>query len=81
MAYTSQSAPSSYNQSPPADDGTQTAANQVFWATIKTKLGDPLKTFIENVNSAVSSAFSAIDKGTTAGDLLYHTGAAYARLG
>lgn len=42
---------SGYNSSPPADDGTQTAANQVKWSTIKTKLPDPLKTAIEAINS------------------------------
>lgn len=44
---------SGYNASPPSDDGSQTAANQVKWSTIKTKLPDPLKTAIEAVNSAL----------------------------
>ncbi len=35
---------SGYNATPPADDGSQTAANVVSWATIKTKLNDPVKT-------------------------------------
>jgi hypothetical protein len=44
---------SGYNASPPADDGSQVAANQVKWSTIKTKLPDPLKTAIEAVNSGL----------------------------
>ena len=55
--YTSQSS-SGYNASPPADDGSVVASNQVLWATIKTKLADVLKTFAEAINSAVLSAFS-----------------------
>lgn len=42
---------SGYNSSPPADDGTQVASNQVKWSTIKTKLPDPLKTALESVNT------------------------------
>ena len=58
--YTPQNSPSSYNQSPPADDGTVSVSNQVLWATIKTKLADPLKVFIEDVNTALVSAFSKV---------------------
>lgn len=52
---------SSYNSSPPADDGSTTAANKVTWATIKTKLGDPLNSWATALNSAVLNAldFSA----------------------
>lgn len=42
-----------YNASPPADDGSQTAANQVKWSTIKTKLDDPLNTAIAAINSSL----------------------------
>ena len=42
-----------YNSAPPADDGSQVAANQVKWSTIKTKLPDPLKTAIESINSSL----------------------------
>ncbi len=31
---------SGYNANPPADDGSATAANTIYWATIKTKLAD-----------------------------------------
>ena len=44
---------SGYNSSPPSDDASQTAANQVKWSTIKTKLPDPLKTAIESINSSL----------------------------
>ncbi len=50
--YSTQST-SNYNQSPPADDGSQTAANQITWAKIKTKLADVLKTFAEAINTAI----------------------------
>lgn len=42
-----------YNASPPADDGTQVASNQVTWAKHKGKIGDPLKTAIEAINTAL----------------------------
>jgi hypothetical protein len=55
--YTSQSA-SGYNSSPPADTGVQTEANKVKYSTIKTKLADVLKTFIEDVNTALVNYFN-----------------------
>lgn len=57
--YTSQSI-SGYNSSPPPDDGSQTAANKVEWAKHKEKIGDPLKTLVEAVNSQCSSAFNTV---------------------
>lgn len=36
-----------YNDSPPADDGTKTAANKVTYASITTNLTDPIKDFVE----------------------------------
>lgn len=50
MSYSSQSL-SGYNTSPPSDDGTASASNQVAWDTVKTKLSDPLKTQAEAINS------------------------------
>lgn len=47
-----------YNSNPPSDDGAQTANNQVRWATQKTKLGDPLKSAIEDINTNVYAAFA-----------------------
>lgn len=65
---------SGYNANPPPDDGSQTAANQVFWSTIKSKLGDPLDTFAAAISAALTTAldFSVTQKSanytTVAGD-------------
>lgn len=60
--YTSVSV-SNYNANPPADDGSQTEANRVKWATIKTKLTDPPKTAIESINTNVAAAFGKVVGG------------------
>ena len=52
---------SGYNANPPSDDGTQASQNEVEWAKHKTKLGDPLKTAIEAIDTNVSTAFAAAD--------------------
>lgn len=68
-----------YNANPPPDDGTQVSTNQITWAGIKTKLGDPLNTFASSVDSNISSAFgktldgasvvsTAVDYAATAAD-------------
>ena len=57
--YTSQTI-SGYNASPPADDGSQVASNQVTWAKHKTKLGDPVKNLSESINTEVLSAFGKL---------------------
>lgn len=49
---------SSYNASAPADDGTAVVANQITWAGIKTKLGDPIKTAVDSIDQSVSNAFA-----------------------
>ena len=46
-----------YNASPPPDDGTQVAANLLEWQKHLDKIGAPLKTAIEAINTNVSSAF------------------------
>lgn len=58
--YSSQSI-SGYNSSPPADDGSQTSANQLSWSKHKTKLADPIKTLAEAINTAVNTAFATVD--------------------
>jgi hypothetical protein len=64
----------SYNSSPPADDGSTAEANKVKWATIKTKLNDPVKTALESINTKLVEALdtSAVSKTanytTVAGD-------------
>jgi len=52
----SQPSISGYNASPPADDGTETTANQLTWAKHKTKLADPIKAFAEAIDAAASAA-------------------------
>ncbi len=49
---------SGYNASPPDDDGSQVASNQVEWDKHKTKLGDPVKTLAESINTNVLAAFA-----------------------
>lgn len=48
--YTTESI-SGYNSAPPADDGTETEANKVKWATHKDKLSDPIKTQVANIDT------------------------------
>lgn len=55
--YANQSA-NGYSSSPPPDDGSVTAANKVTYAKIKGQLGDPLKTYIDAVNSALRTALN-----------------------
>ena len=57
--YSSQ-AISGYNATPPSDDGSQTAANTVKWATHKDKLADPIKTLAEAINTQTTTAFGKI---------------------
>lgn len=59
MVYTPVSI-SGYNTSPPSDDGSQTASNEIKWSTIKKKLPDPLKTAIESIDTNVAAAFGKI---------------------
>lgn len=65
---------SGYNATPPSDDGSQTEANKVKWATIKSQLTDTLKTFAEAIDSALQTAFNygpntqATDYTVVAGD-------------
>jgi len=55
--YTTQTI-SNYNNSPPADDGSAVASNQLSWDKHKTKLADPVKTLAENINSQALAAFA-----------------------
>lgn len=65
---------SGYNSSPPPDDGSPIPSNEITWATIKTKLPDPLKTFIETINTKLVTHFdesvldTAIARTTVAAD-------------
>jgi hypothetical protein len=54
--YTSQAA-AGYNASPPPDDGSQGANNQITWGTtIKAKLADPIKALADAINSQLTTA-------------------------
>lgn len=58
----------SYNASPPPDDGTQAASNLVTWAGIKTKIGDPLKTQIAAVDTALVAALNTSCRAISSND-------------
>lgn len=49
-----------YNTSPPADDGSQVAANLAKYATIKDKLADPVKTYVDDLVAAVAAAVDTL---------------------
>lgn len=49
---------SGYNSSPPSDDGSTTAANQVKWSTIKAKLSDPLNTYAQAIDTRISAVLT-----------------------
>lgn len=51
---------SGYNSSPPSDDGSEVASNQLTWAKHKTKLGDPLKIAIEAIDTNTAAAFNSV---------------------
>lgn len=51
---------SGYNASPPPDDGSQTAANLVQWSKHKTKIGDPIKTGVEAVNTQLLAGLNVL---------------------
>lgn len=56
---------SGYNANPPADDGSATEANRLYWATVKNKLGDPVKTAYDQQSANLVTAFGKIDAGVT----------------
>jgi hypothetical protein len=53
--YTTQST-IGYNASPPTDAGAQAAENLITWSGIKQKLTDPIKTDVDNINTALVAA-------------------------
>lgn len=71
--YTTQTQ-SGYNASPPPDDGSTGSNNLMTWANTKTKIGDPLLTLAQNINSALVNALdfgsrtTGINDTTTASD-------------
>ena len=63
--YSTQTA-TGYNASPPSDDGTAVASNEVKWDIIKPKLADPVKDLADNINSNLLTHIdeSVLDKAT-----------------
>lgn len=49
-----------YNTSPPADDASAVASNQLFWSKHKDKLADPIKVLAEAINTEALSAFGVV---------------------
>lgn len=56
---------SGYNAAPPPDDGSVTAANQLAWSKHINKIGDPLKTLAESINTKLV-AFTDFGSRSTA---------------
>lgn len=61
---------SGYNAAPPADDGSQVSSNQITWSKHKLKIGDPLKTALESINSGLVTALDASVRAVTSNDTL-----------
>ncbi len=59
---------SGYNSSPPSDDGSKTDTNRVEWGKHLAKIGNPLKTLAEAIDSAITSAFNTIVMTTDAAE-------------
>ena len=57
--YTPQSI-TGYNDTPPSDDGAEVASNQGLWATVKSKLNDPIKTLAEAIDTQLQTAFGKV---------------------
>lgn len=52
-----------YNDNPPPDDGSESEENRIYWATIKEKLPDPLKTALEAIDTNIIAAFAKVIGG------------------
>lgn len=66
--YVSQAA-AGYNASPPPDDGTQVASNQITWGTtIKAKIGDPIKTLADAINSQLTTVLDLSPRAISTND-------------
>jgi len=59
---------SGWNQNPPPDDGTQVSSNQLQWSKHLAKIGNPLKTMAEAINSALVTALSTNCRAITSSD-------------
>ena len=56
--FTSVVVSSDYNAAPPSDDASQVSSNQLGWDKHLEKIGDPLKTAIESINTNAVNAFA-----------------------
>ncbi len=54
-----------YNAGAPSDDAAQTESNKVKWATHKSKLGDPIKTLAEAINSTLVTTLNTSARAAT----------------
>ena len=67
-------ASSGYNQSPPPDDGSTVSTNLEKWSDVKTKIGDPVKTLADAINTSLvaftdfSGRVSSANETTLAAD-------------
>ena len=59
---------SGYNTSPPPDDGSTGSNNLITWANTKTKIGDPLLTLAQNINTALVNALDFGSRTTAIND-------------
>lgn len=55
--YTTQAIGASYNQSPPVDDGTAVESNRLKWSNHINKIGSPLLTLIQAINTELVTTF------------------------
>jgi hypothetical protein len=59
---------SGYNSSPPPDDGSTGSDNQITWSKHKTKIGDPIKTAVESINSQLVTALDKSARSISSSD-------------
>lgn len=52
-----------YNANPPSDDGQEIASNQGKWSTVLDKVGNPLRTLAEGINTQCAAAFAKVIGG------------------
>ena len=64
-----------YNANPPDDDGSQVSSNEIEWAKHKDKLGDPIKTAVESINTNVNNAFDTVITFVPSGVIFDYAGA------
>jgi hypothetical protein len=58
--YTTQTI-SGYNASPPSDDGAAESQNEATWSGIKTKIGDPVRTLAQDINTQLITSFATTE--------------------